>query len=370
MSFRWRAHLCVPALGIVLSASSANVADAQCSHGRQTGQPDPRLMQSLLQQQLLQQRQLQQIQHQQVLQMKFLEDQVRELAGQGREALKIALQDPRPEKRWAAVFVIGKDRLPLTDELIERLTDDNPFVRQAARQGLVRLSTTVGTREGKPSARRSVDFGPAPDANRTAQKAAARKWRTWFERQQARPDDPRGVAVRVPPASAAVLAKDLAVAPAPEEEAVRLSKELIQAPADRREAVLAKLRDRKGATYTQALAEAIPQLAEDYRAEAREALTDRMTRMTTATLGDKLRDADPEVRRAAALACAMKETAAHIPDLIVLLQDKDSAVPPAARAALKSLTSQDFGSVASRDPAGQARVAAAWKAWWQKQSGP
>jgi hypothetical protein len=214
MSLRWRTHLCVPVLSIVLSAFSANVANAQCSHGRQVGQPDPRLLQSLLQQQLLQQRQLQQLQQQQVLQMKFLEGQVHELAGQGPDALKTALQDPRPEKRWAAAFIIGKDRLPLTDELIERLTDDNPTVRQAARQGLVRLSTTAGTREGKPSARRSVDFGPAPDANRTAQKAAARKWRTWFEQQQARPEGPKGIAVPKPPASPAVLPKDLASAPA------------------------------------------------------------------------------------------------------------------------------------------------------------
>ena len=125
------------------------------------------------------------------------------------------------------------------------------------------------------------------------------------------------------------------VAPAPiaaEEDASRLIKKLLDVPADQREAVLSKLRDRKGAIYTQALAESIPQLMGPAKTEAREALAERLTRMTAATLLDKLRDDDAEIRRAAALACGMKEMTTHIPELIAVLEDADPVVPPAARA--------------------------------------
>jgi HEAT repeat protein len=287
------------------------------------------------------------------------------LAGQGPDAIKAALQDPQAEKRWVAALVAGEYGPSLANELIERLTDDNAYVRQAARQGLIRLSTKVGTREGKPSAGRSVDFGPAPDANRAAQKSAARKWRTWFERQQARPVNLKAVMASVPAPAKETPKK---VIPA-EEETAQLSKDLVQGPAKRREAALAKLHDSKGVAYTQALADAIRQLDGEDRARARETLADRMTRMSAATLRDKLSDANPEVRRAAALACAIKESTNHVPDLIVLLEDPDVAVPPAARAALKSLTNQDFAAVTGRDRGEQIRVAAAWKAWWKKQGG-
>jgi len=321
----------------------------------------------MLQQQLL----LQQVQQQQLMQTVQLDRQMRELARQGPEALKTALRDPQAEVRLVAVLVAGKNGPALTDDLIERLTDDHALVRQAARNGLVGFSTRATTRDGKSIGRPSVDFGPASDANRAAQKAAARKWRTWFDRQQT-----RVVNLKAPAAPAKAIAP-APVVPAPaapppidaEAEAAQLSKELLDAPAGRREVVLAKLRDSKGVAYTQALAEAIPQLKGVAQSKAREALAERLTRMTAATLGDKLRDDNAEIRRAAALACAMKEMTTHIPDLIAILEDPDPAVPPAARAALKSLTGQDFGSASSRDRAEQTRVIAAWKAWWQKQPG-
>lgn len=195
------------------------------------------------------------------------------------------------------------------------------------------------------------------------------KWTTWFERQQTRPVNLKVAGpAAAPPRPAAAKEAPVKVASA-EEEAVRLSKELIEGSARQREVALRQLRDRKGVAYTQALAESITRLEAEDRGKARAALAERMTRMSAATLREKLSDASAEVRRAAALACAMKESMSEIPELIVLLQDPDPAVPPAARAALKSLTNQDFGIVSSRDRAEQTRVAAAWKAWWQKQDG-
>jgi hypothetical protein len=138
-------------------------------------------------------------------------------------------------------------------------------------------------------------------------------------------------------------------------EVGRLSDELVKAGAGEQEQALRKLRDGKGAAYTDALAHAIHRLDGTVREKARDALADRLARMTAATLKDKLRDDDAEVRRAAALACAMKEERAHVPRLIEMLQDPEAGVAPAAHAALKSLAGRDLGP-----------QAAPWKDWWSK----
>ena len=90
--------------------------------------------------------------------------------------------------------------------------------------------------------------------------------------------------------------------------------------------------------------------------------------MKATTLGRYLKDEDPEIRRAAALACAMKESKAQVPDLIRLLSDREAAVARAAHAALMDLTGQDFGPAAGATRAERARSIAAWQLWWQKQS--
>jgi hypothetical protein len=324
-----------------------------------------------LQQQQMLQRQLQQQQlllmqqqvQQQVLQTAKTERQMRDLADKGPDALKAALRDPKPETRLLAALTVAKHGPDLTDELIELLTDDSTAVRQAARRGLMRINTSAG--------RRSVDFGPAPEANRIAQKASAKKWRTWFDRATAKAAGPQAVGAQAPvaaPAPAMIPKVVQAPAPAPMDVA-QLGTDLIDAPPARFDAALEKLREGKGVAYTEALAESIPRLTGEARARAREALAERLTRMTRTTLRDKLQDANAEVRRAAALASAQKELTTLVPDLIALLEDEDAVVPPAARAALRSLTGQDFGAVSSRDREGQMRVAAAWKTWWQKQPG-
>jgi HEAT repeat protein len=79
--------------------------------------------------------------------------------------------------------------------------------------------------------------------------------------------------------------------------------------------------------------------------------------MKDETLGSYLKDDDAEIRRAAALACALKESKALVPLIIPLLDDpQKDIVPRAAQLALKALAGQDLGP--SRD---------AWQAWWDKQ---
>jgi hypothetical protein len=152
-------------------------------------------------------------------------------------------------------------------------------------------------------------------------------------------------------------------------QAAQLGKDLVEAPAARKEELLDQFRQAKGNEYTDSLAKAIHQLDGDNKKKARQALADRLAEMTSAALGDKLGDADLEFRRAAAIACAMKEDKTHIPRLIDLLEDPESAVNRAAYAALKSLTKQDFGPAKSAGPEEIVKAVTGWKTWWKENRG-
>jgi len=150
-------------------------------------------------------------------------------------------------------------------------------------------------------------------------------------------------------------------------EAARLCQELLQAPADRQPLLLDRLKEAKGTAHTDALAAAIPQLAGPLQTRARDALAERLTRMTAATLRGKLAEDDVEVRVAAIQACVNKEDKAYVPDLIPLLADGTERIARASHQALKFLTGQDFGPAAGAPLEARAKAAAAWQAWWQKQ---
>jgi hypothetical protein len=122
-----------------------------------------------------------------------------------------------------------------------------------------------------------------------------------------------------------------------EEWTQKLTMTLVDAPDLQKLAVIKKLREAKGVAYTEALAQAIPQLEGKYQEKARAALLERMKRMSGATLRDKLAEDNAEIRLAAASAVAWIEEASLIPDLTVLLDDPEPAVAEAAQAALKSL---------------------------------
>lgn len=151
-------------------------------------------------------------------------------------------------------------------------------------------------------------------------------------------------------------------------EAERLARELPGAAPDRQEAIFVELRDGKGADFTEALGRTIPKLAGALQKKARDALAERLARMTVATVRSKLKDDDAEVRRAATLACAMKEDKGFVPDLIAELDDKDQWVVRGAAVALRTLTGLDFGPSATATPEERANAVAAWKAWWKRQN--
>jgi hypothetical protein len=240
MSFRRHKVLFMRAAGVVLvCVLAAGLVRAQCHHGGGSmlrgGSPlgalNAQMLQLLVTQNLLQQQQQLQLIQQQMLQKKRLNELTRELAGKGPEDLKKALRDPRPEMRWLAALVVGKQAIPLSRELIELLTDDHPQVRQAARQSLVRLSkiTQTKSRDLKSLARssRAVDFGPAPTANRRAQQVAARKWGEWLTRREAELAALKDVA-SIAPEDRPMLGKPVKVAAgvAKEKDVARLGKRL------------------------------------------------------------------------------------------------------------------------------------------------
>jgi hypothetical protein len=134
-------------------------------------------------------------------------------------------------------------------------------------------------------------------------------------------------------------------------EAERLGRKLAAASPNTRERLLAQYRDAKGLAYTLAIAQAIPELPERVQDKAREALAARMARMTPDTLRDKLQDEDPEVRRAAAIACGGRQDAGLVLDLIGLLEDAEQPVARQAEATLRTLTGQELEGPA------------AWRQW-------
>lgn len=152
-----------------------------------------------------------------------------------------------------------------------------------------------------------------------------------------------------------------------EDEAAKLANQLVSVPATDWTKALEKMRDAKGGDFTKSLVLAIHRLDGERKKDAREALAERLTRMAPDTLKVMTTAEDAELRRGAVLACAMKDDKVHVPDLIDRLTDDDEIVIRAAKAGLKSLTSQDFGPKpgATKD---ECKIAAtAWRAWWSKQ---
>lgn len=151
------------------------------------------------------------------------------------------------------------------------------------------------------------------------------------------------------------------------DEGIALASKLLKAPAADWTKLLAQARDAKGPTNTRALLLTAANAAGDRKKQAREALAERLCRMNPATLRAMMKEEQPELRRAAALACAMKDDKQHVPDLIELITDPNDSVTLAAKAGLKSLTGKDFGPPATASAGQKALAATAWKEWYEKQ---
>jgi hypothetical protein len=141
-----------------------------------------------------------------------------------------------------------------------------------------------------------------------------------------------------------------------EAEAARLASDLSEARGNRRDQLLSRYRDEKGVVFTLALAGTIHAFEGEFQGRARSALAERLTRMTSATLRERLREEDPELRRAAVVASGRKGDAELVPDVIALLDDKDSDVAESAESTLRELTGKSFTSSAEL------------RAWFRSQS--
>ena len=150
-------------------------------------------------------------------------------------------------------------------------------------------------------------------------------------------------------------------------QAAILVGELLRAPEKDWSKVLAKLRDTKGSVHTQALLGAVARVQGAQRKAVREALAERLTRMTADTLREMAKYDDVELRRAAILAMAMKDDKAHIPDLVAAILDEEDMVVRAARAGLKSLTGEDFGPDANATAGEKLFTVDSWKKWMAKE---
>jgi HEAT repeat protein len=278
--------------------------------------------------------------------------------------LRATLKHRSSDRRFAAAYVVGERLLGWPEDLIPLLEDGSEAVRQAARRSLIILSFLVlnpeeaqrirapqrgGTVTPLSQLKSPVDFGPQPGAKREARARAAKQWKEWWADQ--RPS----------------LSTFASRSAADDGEGGRLADALAQAPAGRRPDLVTKYRDSKGAQYTEALAFAIARESGEARRQLREALAERMTRMTKKTLGQYLEDEDAEVRRAAALGLAMRESKAHVEGLIGLLLDPQPSVERAAHAALRSLSGEDFGPAVNATEEDKTEAVARWRRWWAKR---
>ena len=127
---------------------------------------------------------------------------------------------------------------------------------------------------------------------------------------------------------------------------------------------LRSVKENKGGQYTYGLAIAIGRLDGKRLYQARESLAERLTRMTTLTLKKMLGDRDPEIRRAACLACGMREDKERIKDLIFCVSDLDEGVIRAAKASLHSLTDQNFGPPPRASEEDKMKAVDAWLIWF------
>jgi HEAT repeat protein len=278
--------------------------------------------------------------------------------------LRASLKHRASDRRFAAAYVVGERLLGWPEDLIPLLEDNSDAVRQAARRSLIILSfLTLNPEEaqrirapqrGVPETplsqlKGAVDFGPQPGAKQAARARAVKQWKEWWADQRPTLNTFAGRAT------------------ADDTEAGRLADTLAQVPPARRDDLVAKYRDSKGAQYTDALALAIARENGEARRQLREALAERMTRMTEKTLGQYLEDEDAEVRRAAALGLAMRESKAHVEGLIGLLRDPQPSVERAAHAALRSLSGEDFGPKVNATEAEKTEAASRWRRWWAKR---
>lgn len=185
--------------------------------------------------------------------------------------------------------------------------------------------------------------------------------------------------IRSPTSPSAALEKILTRAPAPQPSVKEVAKPLAGSALDQlihklgvasaaeQDLLLKQWRDGEDALYTPALAKAIATLQGAAQRKARAALADHCTRLNFHQRDEYLRSDDAEIRRAAVLACAVRNTDRHFDRVIELLQDPVPSVANVAHDVLCSLTGKDFGPPDPSTVGQRASAIEAWQNWRKKQ---
>lgn len=107
----------------------------------------------------------------QLFRQSSLERFIAKLAEAGPDVLRKHLGSDDPVARLLVILTIARRHLHMEKELIERLNDPHPAVRQAIHGTLIRLA-------------RGTDFGPARNATQPGITRCADRWRQWQSLQE------------------------------------------------------------------------------------------------------------------------------------------------------------------------------------------
>jgi hypothetical protein len=133
--------------------------------------------------------------------------------------------------------------------------------------------------------------------------------------------------------------------------------------------VLTELERRRGPEVLAGLALAAASYDRDTRQLGRDLLDRHLGRQDEAFVKARLKDDQPEVRKAAARAAAAKFPSLG-GEVIALLADDDAGVRGEAHEALVRLArGEDFGPPADADAARRDEAQRKWRAWWDRRGG-
>src|SRR5262249_53389575 len=103
------------------------------------------------------------------------------------EQLRALLKSEKADERFAASYVVGEKKVPLTRDVIALLSDSSLEVQQVSRRSLILLAChATGPRKPCTELTRQVNnllkFGPEPTFNKALIARASAKWSIWWDK--------------------------------------------------------------------------------------------------------------------------------------------------------------------------------------------
>jgi hypothetical protein len=141
----------------------------------------------------------------------------------------------------------------------------------------------------------------------------------------------------------------------------QLAAALTSAAAAERDEILKRLEAGKGGAFTDALVDVLPNLQGETRVRARDALEQRLRRMTVKTLAAYLQEDNVDLKWAAIKAAGAKGSRELAPELINIVGSGAEALAEAAHDALEQITGQTLPRSAAPTPADWKRLAGQWR---------